>query len=392
MVDVHLNEVYCLLKEKVTVDVKASLENGICFTTDFWSDSIKQNSYISITSHFITDDYELKNYLVSTEIVEEKKTGENMKKTIFRIIKEIIQLSNNEFDNWLEKDKVIFVTDNGSNLVNALKDLCRISCAGHNLNLVFEYFMKKLDSTDPIYILIFKCKELVMYFKRSGMNNKLKHSLKQSVPTRWNSTLTMLKSVDASYEDIFELLAERDELSKLQDIDSQLLQNIIKILTPFNDATKELSYDKQPTIHLVLPWLKKINNHLMITADDNIHIKNSKSYLLQGLTNKFVIKPVHKLATFLDPRMKKFKNLMSDNEIEEIYNDIKKMLKELSVPEFERKVEVAMDVREKREKNILEEFFEIAEDNENTVSSSDEEFSHYLNLKISQLEINLLDF
>lgn len=39
-----------------------------------------------------------------------------------------------------------------------------------------------------------QCKEIVAYFKRSGLNSVLDCTLKQEVETRWNSKLNMLES------------------------------------------------------------------------------------------------------------------------------------------------------------------------------------------------------
>lgn len=42
--------------------------------------------------------------------------------------------------------------------------------------------------------LVTKCKRIVTYFRRSGLNDKLDTTLKQECETRWNSILTMLES------------------------------------------------------------------------------------------------------------------------------------------------------------------------------------------------------
>lgn len=66
----------------------------------------------------------------------------------------------------------VFVTDNGSNVVAAFKDYVRLSCAGHNLNLVLKYVFDNLDEGNPAHnsvIRLFKdCKTLVAHFKKAG--------------------------------------------------------------------------------------------------------------------------------------------------------------------------------------------------------------------------------
>jgi len=63
--------------------------------------------------------------------MEGKKTGDNIRQTVDGVPK--------EFGIKMEKDDITFVTDNGSNVVAALRaPFKRISCSGHNLNLVIS--------------------------------------------------------------------------------------------------------------------------------------------------------------------------------------------------------------------------------------------------------------
>lgn len=55
--------------------------------------------------------------------------------------------------------------------------------------------------------LIAKGKAIVAFFKRSGLNYDLDNTLKQEVPTRWNSILTMLESFFKSSEQLDKVTA-----------------------------------------------------------------------------------------------------------------------------------------------------------------------------------------
>lgn len=65
-----------------------------------------------------------------------------------------------------------FVTDNGSNVVAAFKDYVRLSCAGHNINLILKHVFDHLDEDNPVHSNIIKLfkdtKTLVTHFKRAG--------------------------------------------------------------------------------------------------------------------------------------------------------------------------------------------------------------------------------
>lgn len=387
--DTFLDEEFILIKDKVFKKVLDSIKNSITFTTDFWTDSYKQNSYISLTAHLIDDDVNLNHFLITCELMEEKKTGENIKITIFKILKDFLKMSSTEFETWKNSENFVFVTDNGSNLVNALKQFVRVSCAGHNLNLVIDNWVKSMEANDPVIKLINYCKDITMFFKRSGLNTKLSNSLKQSVPTRWNSILYMLKSVNQTRYEIEELLMDRPEIDRFLVIDFDLLNDVIEVLEPFDQATKDLSYENTPTFHKVLPWFKKLQTHLIENADDDRIIRNIKYCLRNNLCNKYTIKPVHKLASFLDPKMKKFTNLLNIEEREIVYGEIKNIMKQykVTVPEI---IHTDPNSSIKREKILLQDFFD--EPSEENIDSADSEFIKYIQYSNFKIDQNILEF
>jgi len=78
------------------------------------------------------------------------------------------------------QQKILFVTDQGSNFLKALNDLSRIDCACHALNLAlsnaFEKDLMPKENSDQIEeecaeILqcISDCKSLVTYFVQTGL-------------------------------------------------------------------------------------------------------------------------------------------------------------------------------------------------------------------------------
>lgn len=101
------------------------------------------------------------------------------------------------------------MTDRGRNIVAALgPTVIRLSCVAHLLNNVLEHVFdeKKFGGDDsPLFCVLEtlrRCRELVAYFKRSGLMEKLDTSLKQTVNTRWNTHLILFESVDKNYEKI----------------------------------------------------------------------------------------------------------------------------------------------------------------------------------------------
>ena len=98
-----------------------------------------------------------------------------------------------------------------------------------------------------------ECKSLVTYFKHSSLNSKLEKSLKQEVKTRQNSKLEMLESINDQFEEISNLLLKRDELGKIENIDSNILQILINFLKNFQETSNFLEDSKYLTLYIVIP-------------------------------------------------------------------------------------------------------------------------------------------
>ena len=103
------------------------------------------------------------------------------------------------------KCKIVFVTDNGSNMKAAYKNNVRLSCGSHNINLVVENALKSESAVECIQ-MIKTAQEVVGYFKHSGHNKELDHTLKQDVSTRWKSQYFVLQSLLGEYDDVLVLI------------------------------------------------------------------------------------------------------------------------------------------------------------------------------------------
>jgi len=107
----------------------------------------------------------------------------------------------------------------------------------------------------------------------------------------------MLKSVSANMERLKTLAGalSSDKAKDLQrallDINEDLLADIITVLQPFDDATRLVSADKVPTIHLVAPIRLKLLNSVSPGAEDSDPIRQLKHQLMTFLTSHFHITP-----------------------------------------------------------------------------------------------------
>ena len=153
----------------------------------------------------------------------------------------------------VESSQLVFITDNGANIIAALEGEAHIRCVCHCLNLTISQAIKSVPS---LKTTLDACSELVTHFKRCGLQCMLTTTLKKDVETRWNSIVEMLRSIVANKDKVVEVLTQRNEEHWIGSIDFTLLEEICDVLMPFKLASEELSADKLPTLHLVLPFIK----------------------------------------------------------------------------------------------------------------------------------------
>ncbi|KAK3108196.1 hypothetical protein FSP39_002934 [Pinctada imbricata] len=186
-----------LKKAEITEKIMNELKKcgNAAITHDGWT-SIAQESYQTITCHYINEEWELKSVVLETKKITGSHTGE----AIAESIKETVT-------KW-SLDSLpsppIAVTDNAANEMKAFEILKweRFGCYGHRLNLAVK---KGLEIKELSKILA-KGRKLVTYFHQSSSASDLlkekqtlllgedkQHRLIQDCPTRWNSSLAMMK-------------------------------------------------------------------------------------------------------------------------------------------------------------------------------------------------------
>ena len=170
----------------------------------------------------------------------------------------------------------------------------------------------------------------IQYFKKSGLNNRLSSSLKQSNDTRWNSILILLQSVIKTYDGAKKILCDIGQERRLADIDLAFLDSIVKFFQPFHDATKALEGDDFPTIHHVYQWYMKLKRVVVENYSDSSFVKFLKKRALCALTEKFEITAIHKLALLLHPKFKSM-HALQESERNEVLNIARNFLSEFSV-------------------------------------------------------------
>ena len=109
---------------------------SVGYTTDIWS-SIGTESYITLTAHFTTSDFEQKSYILATKYV---------RKAYWCDIEECVLQLLSEWN--LEKasgTSISMTTDNASNMETAVagSNWKHIHCVAHTLNLCVDEVLQK---------------------------------------------------------------------------------------------------------------------------------------------------------------------------------------------------------------------------------------------------------
>jgi len=194
-------------------------------------------------------------------------------------IRNLVKAVLEEYD--INRSGIVFVTDNAANMKSALRNETWVGCSGHNINLVLSHGLEPVKEgrlmdnglPEEINLLIATCTDLVTLAKRTKVNQIPDKKLKQCVTTRWNSVLTTLQSVADNTEQLRAIASEsganKNLLRLVCDVPEPLLAQVIEVLRPFDTATRVLSADKTPTMHLVLPTKYQLERHLSPLGTDN---------------------------------------------------------------------------------------------------------------------------
>ena len=264
-----------------------SISSQVCLTLDIWSNR-QMRSYLGVTCHFIVD-FKLHSAMLSCHHFRGSHTGER----IIQNFEEIVT----SFDISGKVDKVI--TDNASNMKKAFR-LLEISyfedstaeededrsiddlevieaegllnqlefhqivpkhhaCFDHTLQLVIKDALK---NAGLIQRVLGKISKLISHVRHSSKACELfenDHRLQVANVTRWNSQLTMIKSLlDVSDVNINKL----EYSAKLTVSETKVAKDLLEVLTPFQWATDLTQGENKVTASVVLPIVRGLRTEL----------------------------------------------------------------------------------------------------------------------------------
>ena len=150
-------KLYQDVKSKITPQLSSAI--SVSYITDIWS-SIATESYITLTAHFITSDFEQKSYILATRNMPERHTSVHIEERVLQLLSE-----------WnLEKvsgTSIPMTTDNGSHMETAFAgpNWKHIHCVAHTLNLCVDEGLQK----PAVQQVLARGRNVVLFFHRSPL-------------------------------------------------------------------------------------------------------------------------------------------------------------------------------------------------------------------------------
>ena len=133
---------------------------NVSITTNCWT-SHATESYMTVTAHFVNNEYELKSYVLQTRELDEPHTAEHLAK----------ELENCALEWGLNKPTV--VSDNASNILKAVKILNwrNVPSLAHTINLAAKTGLR----VNFVSKLLAKSRDIVGYFKPNAYATSTLH-------------------------------------------------------------------------------------------------------------------------------------------------------------------------------------------------------------------------
>ncbi|XP_063746041.1 E3 SUMO-protein ligase ZBED1-like [Eleginops maclovinus] len=305
--EVVLPRLYNTTRSKVT----KRLEDVQFFsaTTDLWSSRTMQ-PYLSLTVHFITDDWCLENACLQTSFFPSDHMGE-----------EIAQGLRDGLESWnLSEDRLVcMTTDSGTNMTKALRlnEWPNLQCFGHKLHNAIMNAVKdpRIDRATGI------CKKVVSSFSHSWKRRRELaavqaelglpvHQLITESLTRWGSRQAMIERVLEQERAIARVLGSDKKCRHLvptwQDV--EILESVNKAIKPLQDFTDALSGESYVTVSFIKPTLSMFRSSLLKPEDEDTELtKKIKENILHYMTEKYSDPDKDELldiASLMDPRFR----------------------------------------------------------------------------------------
>lgn len=301
-------------------NIKEVLQNNagkISFIIDCWTSS-NQHPFQGVIARWISNDWELKNVVIDLTVLHGSHTGKNIAKYFYDVL----------LDYGIVEKLLSVTTDNASNMDTLFEELeklfaeygitfdsenYRVRCFAHILNLASRAMINTVGDGDSatypsddesdgedetekaskenskVLPVVAKMRKGVVAIRNSPQRREMfekqcnvagiKHkNLLRDVRTRFNATLTMIERAKEMMQPFDMTLSCIPKLRKygLNKDDWHMISELIKLLSPFKEATVMLSNEHSPTLSRLASVYHLLFNHLEKYIDNNVDETSAK--------------------------------------------------------------------------------------------------------------------
>ena len=307
-IDKSIRDIIKTIKEEG--DIKS-----VGFTTDIWT-SRSQDSYMSLTIHFIDRFWHLHRLTPFVKPFPERHTGINISLGLSDMIMEL-NLNSAEID-------LICVNDNASNVKLGIKltpGLLQYLCDNHTVELAIGDTFKSVIGMSNV---LKKSKGLAKFTHQSNvaLEELKKEASKEGVPfrklknppdTRWSGRFDNMASVLHLKKPIKNLCDDSESWDEhsLSKNEWKQLEGAVQCLKPVKKMIKALEAEKEPTIDKVVAevfnvqtTLRKFVNNPANCGYGIMFARELKDNIEARFPDKGTDRPQRRMANYLSPKFR----------------------------------------------------------------------------------------
>ena len=282
---------------------------AVCLTVEGWSTDETSHRYFAVTSHFISDQLEMKSYLLDCLVYTDQHTITYLKDELMRVTEE-----------WSVQDKVVaVVTDNIGEVLTAIELIgwTRLPCLTHTLNSIANDALAEIDE------ILIRIRSIVEYFRYNTtastmLRSVMRHmelpetDLVQDVAPYWTSTYHMMHRFLEVRDPVINTLSLLLDpvVQVLSWTDWDVIARACQLLMALYEAAIEISAEKYISASKAMVMIKgllRLCSDQLDVPDQPPTIERMANIMMSSMSTWFgnlELKPLFAEATMLDPRFK----------------------------------------------------------------------------------------
>ena len=283
---------------------------AVCLTIEGWSTVENSQRYFAVTGHFISDQLEMKSYLLDCLVYNDQCTITYLKDELVRVAEE-----------WSVQDKVVaVVTDNIGEVLTAIELIgwTRLPCLTHTLNSIANDALAEIDE------ILIKIRSIVEYFRYNTtasamLRSVMRHmelpetDLVQDVAPYWTSTYHMMHRFLEVRDPVINTLSLLldPNVQVLSWADWDVIARACQLLMALYEAAIEISAEKYISASKAMVMIKgllRLCRDQLDVPDQPPTIERMANIMMSSMSTWFgnlELKPLFAEATMLDPRFKR---------------------------------------------------------------------------------------